>query len=143
MGLSEASQEAVWMKRLLLDLGEIDFRTPIVVWEDNQGSIALAKNPQHHNRTKHIDIRYHFVREKVQDQDIALMYCPTQNMIADIFTKALPAVQFQRLRTKMGVKQAHHDLSGSIEKANQGYHVPKYQVSKYQVLKNKMDCQYE
>ncbi|CAK4080575.1 unnamed protein product, partial [Aphanomyces euteiches] len=74
-------------------------------------------------------------------------------MIADIFTKALPAVQFQRLRTKMGVKQAHHDLSGSIEKANQGYQVPtyqvsqsqvpKYQVSQYQGLKNKMDCQYQ
>ncbi|KAH9112109.1 hypothetical protein AeMF1_013507 [Aphanomyces euteiches] len=95
MGLSEASQEAVWMKRLLLDLGEVDIRTPIVVWEDNQGSIALAKNPQHHNPTKHIDIRYHFAREKVQDQDIALKYCPTQNMIADIFTKALPASNFR------------------------------------------------
>ncbi|KAH9178079.1 hypothetical protein AeNC1_017477, partial [Aphanomyces euteiches] len=71
MGLSEASQEAVWMKRLLLDLDEVDVKTPIVVWKDNQGSIALAKNPQHHNRTKHIDIRYHFVGEKVQDQDIA------------------------------------------------------------------------
>ncbi|KAF0730467.1 hypothetical protein Ae201684P_021887 [Aphanomyces euteiches] len=48
MGLSEASQEAVWMKRLLLDLDEVDVKTPIVVWEDNQGSIALAKNPQSH-----------------------------------------------------------------------------------------------
>ncbi|KAH9132266.1 hypothetical protein LEN26_007465 [Aphanomyces euteiches] len=128
MGLSEASQEAVWMKRLLLDLDEVDVKTPIVVWEDNQGSIALAKNPQHHNRTKHIDIRYHFVGEKVQDQDIALKYCPTQNMIADIFTKTLPTVQLHRLRTKMGVKQAHHDLSGSIEKANQGYQVSQNQV---------------
>ncbi|KAF0706887.1 hypothetical protein AaE_013900 [Aphanomyces astaci] len=105
MGLTEAAQEALWMKALLQELGELEDGVPITIWEDNQGSIALAKNTEHHRRTKHIDIRYHFIREKVASADIELKYCPTSDMIADIFTKPLPAVQFSKLREKMGVKQ--------------------------------------
>ncbi|KAF0775095.1 hypothetical protein AaE_001205, partial [Aphanomyces astaci] len=101
----EAAQEALWMKALLQELGELEDGVSITIWEDNQGSIALAKNPEHHRRTKHIDIRYHFIREKVASADIELKYCPTSDMIADIFTKPLPAVQFSKLREKMGVKQ--------------------------------------
>ena len=54
--LSEATQEAVWLKAFLCELGEMSSDTAVKIYEDNQGSIALAKNPQYHNRTKHIDI---------------------------------------------------------------------------------------
>ena len=57
---------------------------------DNQGAIALAKNPVHHQRSKHIDIKYHFIRSQVEDGSVQLMYVPTSNNVADIFTKALP-----------------------------------------------------
>ncbi|GMF43613.1 unnamed protein product [Phytophthora lilii] len=50
----------------------------VKIYEDNQGSIALAKNPEFHKRTKHIDIRYHFVREKVEDGQVVLQYCSTK-----------------------------------------------------------------
>ncbi|KAL8012295.1 hypothetical protein Plhal710r2_c045g0146791 [Plasmopara halstedii] len=76
----------------------------VKVFEDNQGSIALAKNPEFHKRTKHIDIRYHFVREKVEDGQVALEYISTSNMLADILTKAVPASQFCTLRSKLGIK---------------------------------------
>lgn len=74
------------------------------MFEDNQGAIALAKNPEFHKRTKHIDIRYHFVREKVENGQMVLEYCPTQDMLTDIMTKPITTAQFDALRTKLGIK---------------------------------------
>ena len=91
MALSEATQEAIWLKAFLCELGEISSDTAVKIFEDNQGSIALAKNPQYHKRTKHIDIRYHFVREKVEDGQVILEYISTLDMLADIMTKPIPA----------------------------------------------------
>lgn len=56
---------------------------------DNQGSLSLANNPENHQRTKHIDIQYHYVRESVESGAITIEYCPTKSMLADIFTKPL------------------------------------------------------
>ena len=67
MARSEATQKAVWLKTFLIELGELHKNGAVKIYEDNQGSIALAKNPQFHKRIKHIEIRYHFVREKVKD----------------------------------------------------------------------------
>ena len=71
VALSTATQEAIWLRRLLSDVGK-PLEEPIVINEDNQGAIAMAKNPVGHARNKHIDIRYHFVREGVQDGGIIL-----------------------------------------------------------------------
>jgi len=57
--------------------------------EDNQGAICIAKNPVAHSRTKHIDIRHHYIREALCDKIIELEYCPTEHMIADLLTKPL------------------------------------------------------
>uniref|UniRef100_H3H8M3 Integrase catalytic domain-containing protein n=2 Tax=Phytophthora ramorum TaxID=164328 RepID=H3H8M3_PHYRM len=104
MALSEATQEAVWLKVFLCELGEMASDEAVKIYEDNQGSIALAKNPQFHKRTKHIDIRYHFVREKVEDGQVVLQYVSTTDMLADMMTKAIPATQFSVLRTKLGIQ---------------------------------------
>ncbi|KAG3230733.1 hypothetical protein PI124_g24169 [Phytophthora idaei] len=74
MALTEAAQEAIWLKAFLCELGEMKSDDPVNIYEDNQGSIALAKNPEFHKRTKHIDIRYHFVRERVEDGQVVLQY---------------------------------------------------------------------
>lgn len=71
--------------------------------EDNQGAIAIARNPIGHARTKHIDIRYHFIRETLQEGTIDLCYCPTSEMVADILTKPLSRGQFEKLRLAMGM----------------------------------------
>ena len=103
VALSTATQEAIWLRRLLADVGEPP-EGPSEIYEDNQGAVSMAKNPVGHARTKHIDIRYHFVREGVQDGAIALKYIATDEMIADILTKPLPKHRFQKLVTELGMK---------------------------------------
>ncbi|KAJ0388685.1 hypothetical protein P43SY_010840 [Pythium insidiosum] len=77
----------------MCELGEHSEKDAVVVLEDNQGAIALAKNPEFHKRTKHIDIRYHFVRESVETGNIELQYCSTQDMLADLLTKPIAATR--------------------------------------------------
>ena len=88
VALSAATQEAVWLSRLLSDI-KAPPQTPILIKEDNQGTIAIARNPVSHSRTKHIDIKFHYVREALEDGIIDLIYCPTEKMTADILTKPL------------------------------------------------------
>ena len=103
IALCATAQEVVWLRRLLSELGE-DQEAATEVFEDNQGTIAMSKNPVNHNRTKHIDIRYHYVREAVEDGIITLTYCPTKEMVADLLTKPIPREQFQMMRAGMGLK---------------------------------------
>ena len=74
-----------------------------VIHEDNQSAISLARNPQFHGRAKHIDIRHHFACEKVNDGTVELNYCPTNDMVADMLTKGLSGVNFERVRKMAGV----------------------------------------
>jgi len=60
------------------------------IYCDNKSTISMAKNPAFHGRTKHIDIRFHFIRELVEKEEIILKFCNTNEQVADIFTKALP-----------------------------------------------------
>ena len=96
MALSAVTQELALFKMLMEEL-HISW-TSAVVYQDNQGTIKLTQSSAVNERTKHIDIRHHFVREKVADETIKVQYCDTNSMLADIFTKALPATQFCKLR---------------------------------------------
>lgn len=87
---------------LLRDLG-VFLRTPPVLWCDNIGAIQLAANPVFHARTKHIEVDYHFVREKVIRKDLELRYVATIDQIADIFTKGLSTVRFTALKSKLSI----------------------------------------
>lgn len=71
---------------------------PVELFNDNKSAIAMANNDCHHSRSKHIDLRYHFVREAVAEGSIALKWCSTHEQIADILTKALPSITFRRIR---------------------------------------------
>jgi hypothetical protein len=85
---TEAAKEAIWWRLFLSELGFHQDTT--ILHEDNQSCIRLAKNPQSHNRTKHIQVRFHFIREKVASKEIAMQYIPTKHQLGDLFTKALP-----------------------------------------------------
>ena len=96
MELTEAVPEALWLKAFLCELGEMKSDKAVKVYEDNQGAIALTKNLA--ERTKHIGIRYRFVRERVEDGQVVLQYCSTKEMKAVMMTKPIPAIQFEHLR---------------------------------------------
>ena len=102
VALSGATQETIWLRRLLNDV-RFDTSHPTIINEDNQGAIELSKNPKHHNRVKHIDIAYHFARERVASKEIEIVYCPTDSMIADVMTKGLSRDKFEKFCTLMGV----------------------------------------
>jgi hypothetical protein len=103
MASTQATKEALWWRTFLIELGMPDTLTT-VIHSDSQGSIALSKNPEHHARSKHIDIRHHFVREQVAAGTVALQYVSTNDMIADVLTKALSKMQHTRLINAMGVR---------------------------------------
>lgn len=102
VALTHAAKEALWLRRFIHELtGSII--TPTMLLCDNQSAIFLTKNENYNARTKHIDIRYHFIRSTIQDGQIELQHCPTTEMVADIFTKPLPASKFMDLAHSLGL----------------------------------------
>lgn len=105
MAETEAAKEAIWLRRLLnnFEYGHKGSRA-VKILGDNRGALALAKNPEFHSRTKHIDIRYHFVRQKVQEGLIDLEWTGTATNLADGMTKPLGGNGFQEFRKGIGMK---------------------------------------
>ena len=91
----------LWMKKLLSDYGIS--QDTMVVYCDNSSAIDISKNLVQHSKTKHIDIRYHFIRDLVERKILALKYIPTERQNADIFTKPLNRSKFEILRQVIGV----------------------------------------
>uniref|UniRef100_A0AAV1TS81 Polyprotein n=1 Tax=Peronospora matthiolae TaxID=2874970 RepID=A0AAV1TS81_9STRA len=97
MALSLCVQEVLWTRAILTDMGMVQMNAT-QIWEDNQGAIALAQNAGYHARTKHVDIRHHFIRETIEDGTVAVAYVDTKHQLADILTKALGSKTFKFLR---------------------------------------------
>ena len=103
MALTQATKEAIWIRAMLKELG-FEQTSPTLIYEDNKGCLDLARNPIHHARTKHIDVQHHFVREKIISKEVELASCSTDDMIADVFTKALTADKFIKFRNLLNMK---------------------------------------
>ena len=99
---TKAAKEAIWLHRLMKDLKQ-DVSSPTTLFIDNCGAQLLAKNPVNHNKTKHIDVRHHFIRECVQNGSITLRSVPSADNVADICTKPLGKVKFSFLRSMSGL----------------------------------------
>ena len=93
--LSAAVQEANFLRQLFADMRDC-FPEKVLIFADNQGAISLAKNPVHHQRSKHIDIKYHYIRSEVQNNKIDLQYVQSADNVADIFTKPISKVRFNK-----------------------------------------------
>lgn len=102
MALSSATNHAVWLKRLLGKL-KVDNEKGVPIYCDNTFAIPIGRNPVQHRRTKHIQIRYHIVREAEREGVIDLRYCSGEEQIADILTKPLNTKRFEELCSKLGV----------------------------------------
>jgi hypothetical protein len=101
MAAASATKEALWLRKLMTD-----FNKPpdtLLINSDNQAAITLLKNPIASARSKHIDVIYHFARERVMRKEVAFVYCNTADNIADVFTKALPDSKFAVCRDGMGM----------------------------------------
>jgi len=102
MAATYAAKEALWLHTLIFQL----FGTSLpatTLFSDNQSAIALTKEHQYHARTKHIDIRFHFIRWIVEEGKIRIIYCPTDEMVADTLTKALPSAKVKHFATSLGL----------------------------------------
>lgn len=94
--------QAIWMRRILQDMGYAH-KGGTNIMCDNSSTIKLATNPVLHSRTKHIDVRFHFLRDLVNDGTIRMMFCGTHDQVADVLTKPLKLEDFERLREQLGV----------------------------------------
>ena len=117
-----ATKEAIWLSRLMSNV--LHFQTPksVTLYVDNNGAVDLASNATINERTKHIDVQYHFVRQCVQDKKIELKRCDTTNQMADPLTKPLEKYAHEKLRGMQGMRsEISQDCSirgGVLRKAN-------------------------
>lgn len=99
---SEAVKDLVWLQKLFCELTRATTACS-TLYLDNQSAIKLIKNPEFHKRTKHIDVRYHFIREHYEDDLFKIEYVPSEQQLADLFTKSLPREKFNNLKLSLNL----------------------------------------
>ena len=95
--------KVIWIKRILEEL-KFTFSTPLKVYCDNKAAISIAHNPVLHDRTKHIEVDKHFIKEKLNTGIICMTYLPTTEQLADVLTKGLHKKQFDKLTSKLAME---------------------------------------
>jgi hypothetical protein len=97
------AKEALWLQRLIHELFPL-LKQPMLLYCDNQSTLKLIHDDNYHARTKHIDMRYHFIRQVAQNGALVLMYCPSEDMTADALTKALPKWKVTIHNSSLGLR---------------------------------------
>ena len=100
MAIVEVIKEVVWMRKLLSEFS-FTIQEPIDIYTDNQSAIKILENDCQHDRSKHIEIKYHFIRDEIKRKRVLLKWIDTENQVADIFTKGLGPTRFDKLRNKV------------------------------------------
>ncbi len=114
-GATIVACEVVWIQKLFSDLGQL-VNVPVVIYCDNISSILLANNPIYHARTKHIEVHYHFIREKVLAKEIDLIHVNTKDQVDDIFTKPLGIDKLKKFRKMLGVLEVDLRIQAQLVK---------------------------
>jgi hypothetical protein len=97
-----ASCEAIWLRKLLTGLFDLEMEATVILC-DNQSCIKVMENPVFHDKSKHIEIRYHYIRDMVQRGALKLQYVGTDEQVADVLTKPLSRLKFEYFQDKLGV----------------------------------------
>ena len=105
MALSVSTREALWLRTLFMELG-LPFKQPLKIAVDNHSAISFAHNSVFHARSKHIDIRHHFIRENITSNKVSVDYCASEENIADILTKGLDRYKHEHLVELLGMCRA-------------------------------------
>lgn len=103
IALSEAAKECIWLRDVLRDFG-VNVQGPTIIHEDNQSCIKIFENEKFNLRTKHIDVKAHHIQDIMKKNVIDIVYCPSDNNIADLLTKPLPKKKFELLKAKFNLK---------------------------------------
>ena len=98
--------ELLWLKIILDDL-KIKWETPMKLYCDNKSAINIAHNPVQHDRTKHVEVDRHFIKEKLESGLICTPYISTENQLADVLTKGLMSSAFQKIVGKLGMENIY------------------------------------
>ena len=106
MALKEAAKEQAFIAAICTEIPELRGINAKTLYTDNQSALALAKDPLYHSRTKHIDIQYHFIRERVQTEQINLQFAPTDDQLADALTKSVDKTKINKFTTEIGLQVA-------------------------------------
>ena len=97
-----AANQAIWLRKILEDLC-LKQQESRQIFVDNQTAISISSNPVFHSKTKHFKIKFYFLRETQHEGEVKWIYCKSEDQIADEFTKPLPKIKFEELKTKMGI----------------------------------------
>lgn len=103
MAATAAACQGIWLRNLLIQVTGMKHGL-VVIYIDNKSVIDLAKNPVFHRRSKHIDVRYHFIRERVEQGEIVIKHVRTEDQRADMLTKSMSTVKFEKMRDLLGMK---------------------------------------
>ena len=107
----EVAKEAIWLKKFLSDLGVVRIeQVPIILFCDNSGAVAQSKDPRNHKKGKHIERKYHIIRDIVACGDVVVAKIENANNLANHFTKALPQRTFESHLERMRVRLVHNSL---------------------------------
>ncbi|KMQ82579.1 retrovirus-related pol polyprotein from transposon tnt 1-94 [Lasius niger] len=110
MALASATQETVWLRGLAKEIG-LNTNKPTTIYCDNRSAIDLSQNANYSARTKHIDTKHHFIKDKIKEGQIKLIHIPTAEMPADMLTKALTNVKLQKCNEKLGLRFVNKSIS--------------------------------
>ncbi|KAJ4961692.1 hypothetical protein NE237_021602 [Protea cynaroides] len=103
---SLATSQAIWLRRIMKDIG-LKQKKSTTIYCDNRLAIAIAKNPVHYGRTRHIAIKHHFIRQAIEKGEVELKFCRSEEQVANFFTKALRRMKFQQFREALEVVEQH------------------------------------
>ena len=103
--MTDAAKQAIWVHHFLYTIGksEVYKKKATTIFEDNKGALELTVNPVFHSQIKHIQVRYHAIRDYIEQGEIQLQYIPTDTMLADRLTKPLDRIKFERMIKELGL----------------------------------------
>jgi hypothetical protein len=105
-----AVKEGLCVGEALQEFESSDYQAPLLIYYDNQRALELLKHPNAYQRTKHIDVAFHFARDRIVRGEVSFEYCQTDRMVAECLTKAVPVMKFKENKTAMGLVKKSSEL---------------------------------